>query len=67
MLLRMRKEFVDENSKRKYEKDNRDNQYKTDCQHFKVDFFPFTHGDSIEIKRRKRKDELNEVYTQICL
>jgi hypothetical protein len=51
MLLRMRKEFVSENSKRKQEKNDRESKERKDNQDYRINYFPFTHGESIENRR----------------
>lgn len=55
LLLKTRKEFVDENTKQRKEKRQRDAQEKQGNKDFKVNFFPFTYGDPIEKKRANLK------------
>lgn len=53
----MRGDFVKENSQRRQEKINRDQEDKRENQEFKIDFFPFTHGEQIENRRLLERQE----------
>ena len=54
----MRKEFVNENSKRLDEKVDRDAKEKHDIISYRINYFPFTHGEQIENRRKEQRQGL---------
>ena len=52
-MLKMKKEFEIENGKRKQEKDHRENDEKQEEKEFKMTYFPYTHGEEVESKRKQ--------------
>lgn len=45
MLIKMKNEFVKENSQRRQEKVERDRRQFSEDKNYKLDFFPFTYGE----------------------
>ena len=61
----MRKEFVNENGMRKQEKQERDNIQKKCEREYRINYFPFTHGEQVELKRKIKREELKDVRSLI--
>lgn len=52
LLLKLRKDFVAENTKKNAEKKERDAKAKKEELDYRINYFPFTHGEKVEDKRR---------------
>ena len=59
--MRMRNEFKKENEQRRHEKKEREKQMLSDNKEFKINFFPFTHGEHVENKRINQREDQKEV------
>ncbi len=60
-MEKMKKDFVSENSKRRQEKIEREDQERKDNQEFRVNFFPFTHGEYVEKRRMLQREDQKDV------
>jgi len=45
LLLKLRKDFVAENTKKNVEKKNRDAKERREELNYRINYFPFTHGE----------------------
>lgn len=58
--MRMRNEFVKENNVRRLEKKDRDDRMRNDDRSYRINFFPFTHGEQVEKRRMEEKETQKE-------
>lgn len=60
LLMHKREEFVKDNSSYIQSKKEKRDKERLDYKEYKLNFFPFTHGEQLEDKRSQMKDTMKE-------
>jgi hypothetical protein len=60
--MRKRDEFVRDNSVKRREKQDKEQRERQEYKEYKLNFFPFTYGDDVEIHQAKLRDGLKDDY-----